>query len=108
MVFPTLVRGGSLTILPSFNAVTVMRVIEQYKINCILMVPTMIASLLDHPEFGRHDLGSLEVIYYGASPIAPSRLREGLKKLGKVFFQFYGQTESPLTVTVMRRDEHDI
>jgi acyl-CoA synthetase (AMP-forming)/AMP-acid ligase II len=38
----------------------------------------------------------------------PARLRQGIAKLGRIFFQFYGQTEAPLTVTVMRRDEHDV
>jgi fatty-acyl-CoA synthase len=108
MVLPTLVRGGSVVILPGFNALEVMRAIEKYRINCVLLVPTMIAALLDHTEFGKHDLSSLEAIYYGAAPMSPARLREGIARLGKIFFQFYGQTESPLTVTVMRRDEHDV
>jgi fatty-acyl-CoA synthase len=108
MVLPTLIRGGSVVILSGFNALEVMRAIEKYRINCVLLVPTMIGALLDHPELEKHDLSTLQVIYYGAAPIAPARLREGIARLGKIFFQFYGQTESPLTVTVMRRNEHDV
>ena len=106
MVLPTLIRGGSLVILPGFSPPAVMQAIQEYRINCILMVPTMIASLLDHPDLPKYDLSTLELLYYGAAPISPARLREGIAKLGNIFFQFYGQTESPLTVTVMRRDEH--
>ena len=106
MVLPTLIRGGSLVILPGFSAPAVMQAIQQYRINCILMVPTMIASLLDHADLPKYDLSSLELLYYGAAPISPARLRDGIAKLGSIFFQFYGQTESPLTVTVMRRHEH--
>jgi fatty-acyl-CoA synthase len=108
MVLPTLIRGGCAVVLSGFQPLEVMRAIEKYRINCVLLVPTMIAALLDHPEVDKHDLSSLQVIYYGAAPMPPARLRQGIARFGKVFFQFYGQTESPLTVTVMRRAEHDI
>ena len=108
MVLPTLIRGGSLVVLPGFDPVTVMEAIERHRITCLLMVPTMIASLLDHPQFDRFDLSSLQTIFYGAAAMSPARLREAIERLGRIFFQFYGQTESPMTVTVMRKDEHDI
>ena len=68
----------------------------------------MIHALLDHPRFGEFDLSSLETIFYGASPTSVTRLREGIEKLGPIFFQLYGQAEAPVTVTVLRREEHDI
>lgn len=105
---PTLLKGGSIVVLPAFEPVAVMEAIQKYKINCVLLVPTMIYALLDHPRLPEFDLSSLELIYYGASTISPVRLREGIEKLGPVFFQFYGQAEAPMTVTVMRRAEHDV
>jgi fatty-acyl-CoA synthase len=108
MVLPTLLRGGSLFILPAFESKAVLAAIERHRISCVLLVPTMINALLDHPDFDRHDLSSLEVIYYGASAMTPARLREGIRRFGPVFFQFYGQTEAPMTVTVLRRHEHDL
>jgi fatty-acyl-CoA synthase len=108
MVLPTFIRGGSLIVLPGFSVAAVVEAIEKHRITCLLMVPTMIAALLDHPDLGRCDLGSLETIFYGASPISPARLREAVQKLGPIFFQFYGQTESPMTVCVMRKQEHHV
>ena len=107
MFLPTLVRGGSMTILPGFDPVAVMEAIEQHRITCAMLVPTMIYALLDHPRFGEFDLSSLETIFYGASPMAPARLKEGIERLGPVFFQFYGQVEAPMTISVLRRAEHD-
>src|SRR3546814_12700468 len=72
------------------------------------MVPTMISAVLDHPRLKEFDLSSLETIFYGASPITPTRLRQGIAQFGPIFFQFYGQAEAMTTVTVMRRDEHDL
>lgn len=108
MVLPTFIRGGSLIVLSGFSAPAVLAAIEEYRITCLLLVPTMIAALLDHPDLDSRDLGSLETIFYGASPISPARLREAVQKLGPIFFQFYGQTESPMTVSVMRKHEHDL
>ena len=108
MLLPTLTHGGTLHVLPNFDPREVLATIERERISCVLLIPTMIAALLDHPEIDDFDLTSLEVVYYGASPISPARLRQGIARLGKVFFQFYGQTEAPMTVTVLRRDEHDV
>jgi fatty-acyl-CoA synthase len=73
-----------------------------------LMVPTMIGALLDHPRLREFDVSSLETIFYGASPISPARLKAAIAHFGKIFFQFYGQAEAITTVTVMRREEHDV
>ena len=62
------------------------------------MVPTMVLALLDHPRFGEFDLSSLEVIFYGASAFPAARLKEAIAKLGPIFFQFYGQSEAPMSV----------
>jgi fatty-acyl-CoA synthase len=83
-----------------------MQAVETYRITTALMVPTMVLSLIDHPRFGEFDLSSLQVIYYGASAFPAARLRDAIGKLGPIFFQFYGQAEAPMSVTVMRRREH--
>jgi fatty-acyl-CoA synthase len=104
---PTLLKHGSMVILPSFNAKAVLEAIQAYKINCTMLVPTMIYALLDHPDFDKYDLSSLETVFYGASLMSPVRLKEAIERIGPVFFQFYGQAEAPMTVTVLRRSEHD-
>jgi fatty-acyl-CoA synthase len=101
-------RGGSMIVLGSFDPVKVMAAIEQYRITSVLLVPTMVIAIIDHPRFGEFDLSSLEVIFYGASAFAAARLKQAIEKLGPIFFQFYGQAEAPMSITVMRRDEHDI
>jgi fatty-acyl-CoA synthase len=104
---PTLLKGGSMVVLPGFDATAVLEAIEKHRITCVLVVPAMIYALLDHPRLKDYDLSSLEIIYYGSSLISPSRLKEGIEKLGPIFFQFYGQAEAPMSVTVMKRAEHD-
>jgi fatty-acyl-CoA synthase len=108
LFLPTLMKQGTMLVLPGFDPVTVMRTIETYRINCVMLVPTMIYALLDHPRFGEFDLSSLETVFYGASAISPARLREAIERIGPVFFQFYGQAEAPMCVTVLRKSEHDV
>lgn len=107
MFIPTMVKRGSMVVLPGFDATAVLEAIQKHRITCMLVVPTMIYALLDHPRLGEYDLSSLEIIYYGSSLISPSRLREAIEKLGPIFFQFYGQGEAPMSVTTMKRSEHD-
>jgi fatty-acyl-CoA synthase len=106
-LIPVLTRGGSLVVLPRFDAGQVLAAIERHRITSLFLVPSMVYALLDHPDFAATDLSSLQTVFYGASPMSPARLQEAIRKIGPVFFQFYGQTEAPQTVFVMRKEEHD-
>lgn len=108
MFLPTLLKGGTMLVLPAFDPVQVLQTIQDYRINCVMLVPTMIYALLDHPRFDEFDLSSLETVFYGASAISPARLKEAIERIGPVFMQFYGQAEAPMAVTVLRKHEHDV
>jgi fatty-acyl-CoA synthase len=105
---PVLLLGGSLVVVPYFEPGLVLETIEREKITATMVVPTMLYSLMDHPDFATRDLSSLETVYYGASAVSPTRLREAIGKLGPIFFQYYGQAEGPMTICVLRKDEHDV
>jgi fatty-acyl-CoA synthase len=108
LFMPTLLKNGTMLILPGFDPVAVMQAIQDHRINCVMLVPTMIYALLDHPRFGEFDLSSLETVFYGASAMSPVRLKEAIERIGPVFFQFYGQAEAPMSITLMRKSEHDV
>jgi fatty-acyl-CoA synthase len=106
-VLPTLMRGGTVHMLKGFDPEAVFRTIERERINFTLFVPTMIYVLLDHPSLDKTDLSSLELLLYGASAMSPSRLVEGIERIGPVFSQLYGQTEC-YPVSVLRKADHDL
>lgn len=108
MFLPILLKGGSMLVLPAFEPVAVMQAIQDYQLNCVMLVPTMIYALLDHPRFDEFDLSSLETVFYGASAMSPARLKEAIERMGPVFMQFYGQAEAPMALTILRRREHDV
>jgi fatty-acyl-CoA synthase len=105
-VLPTLMRGGTVHMLKGFDPEAVLKTIERERINFTLFVPTMIYVLLDHPALDKTDLSSLELLLYGASAMSPSRLVEGIERIGPVFSQLYGQTEC-YPVSVLRKADHD-
>ena len=45
----------------------------------------------------------MQTIFYGASAMNPTRLREGMAKWGQIFYQFFGQSECPMVIANMRK-----
>ncbi len=105
-IVPVLLRGGTVHLQHGFDPVRVIDTIESQAINMTLLVPTMIYSILDSPRLDEGEpLGSLELLLYGASPMAPSRLVEGLERIGPVFSQLYGQSEC-YPIAVLPASDH--
>ena len=84
-VLPVLMRGGTVHLMQSFDPERVLDTIARERINFTLLVPTMVYVLLDHPKLPSTDLSSLELVLYGASPMAPARwARWGSRVRGSV------------------------
>ena len=74
-----------------------------------MMVPTMIKMLLDHPDFHRYDLSSLEVITYGAAPMPRTVIERAIRAFpGARFINAFGQTETAATITMLPPEDHDL
>jgi len=107
-IFPVMLRGGFTRLVQGFDAETYLRVVHEEKITATFLVPTLIYALIDAEELRKkYDTSSLDMIVYGAAPMSPDRLREGVRIFGNVFVQLYGQTEAPQIITTMRKIDHD-
>ena len=104
---PTLIKGGQMFVLAKFDPAEVLKTIEEQRITATMLVPSMLYALMDHPDSGTRDLSSLETVYYGASAINPVRLAEAIERFGPIFAQYYGQSEAPMVITYLAKDEHD-
>jgi acyl-CoA synthetase (AMP-forming)/AMP-acid ligase II len=67
----------------------------------------MLAMVLDEPGVDDVRVPALRRICYGAAPIAPSVAERAEQVFGRVLAQTYGQSEAPMTITLLRPDEHD-
>jgi long-chain acyl-CoA synthetase len=91
------VRQGALVALqPRFDAEELLRLIEQYRITHLHMVPTMFARLLRLPEKARrqHDLSSLERVFHAAAPCPIHLKRAMIEWWGPIVSEGYGGTET--------------
>ncbi|MFA9418281.1 AMP-binding protein [Natrinema sp. HArc-T2] len=102
-----LTQGSTHVITQGFDAEHALTLIDQAEISWTFMVPTMVYRVLDLLDEQEYDTSSLETLVYGAAPMKPDRLREGLDKLGNVFLQLYGQYETPDLITVLPKGAHD-
>ncbi|HEV7187590.1 MAG TPA: AMP-binding protein, partial [Blastococcus sp.] len=103
-----LVRGGTHAMIPMFEPVAVMTAIAEQGITDVLLVPTMIQLLVDHPRIDEFDLSGLRGIIYGASPMSEGVLNRAVKALpNTTFTQAYGMTELSPCATLLLPADHE-
>jgi long-chain acyl-CoA synthetase len=106
-MYSLLLSGGSNVIVQGFTPEGVMAAVQSERVTDVLLVPTMIQMLVDHPELKSFDMSSLMNIVYGASPISEAVLGRAIAALPKVqFTQAYGMTELSPIATVLHWKEH--
>jgi fatty-acyl-CoA synthase len=103
---PVVINGGTLFVLGRFDPAEVLEAIEKHRIDSLMVVPTMLYALLDHPDSRTRDLSSLQTVYYGASAINPVRLAEAIERFGPIFAQYYGQSEAPMAISYLAKGDH--
>lgn len=64
-------NGGAIVSQFKWDAADALRLIEKYKVASFGGVPTVVRSLLEHPERDKFDLSSLTAISQGGAPVAP-------------------------------------
>jgi long-chain acyl-CoA synthetase len=99
--------GGTTAFVPFFDPATVIAAIPRFGITSTLMVPTMIAMTMDHPDFTPETFGALHQLTYGASPMPPALLDRLLSDFPNLeIFQGYGMTESAALLTSLGPQDH--
>lgn len=102
----TLAGGGSVVLLDGFDPAEMLATIERERITDLWLLPPLLHRLLDHEDLDHTDLTSLRTVVYGGAPAVPSRTAEAVRRIGRVFVQFYGQTEAG-GISILTREEHD-
>lgn len=108
LVLPHWIRGAANAILPGFRPQEFLQAVSTLKPSTLNLVPTMIVMLLSQPNVRDYSFDSVRSIIYGAAPIPTETLRQGIALWGPKFVQYYGQTESPLILTVLAANDHDL
>lgn len=106
LVLPHWVSGAANSILPGFNPEEYLQAIHHDKPTTLNLVPTMVVMLLSHPNVEEYSFESVRNLIYGASPMPREALKRGLELWGPKFVQYYGQTEAPLILTILSKEDH--
>lgn len=105
---PNVAKGAANVVLhiKTFDPKTVFETIQRRRVTNMFAAPAMIKRLVGSPEINKYDLSSIKCIHYGGAPIYVEDLKEAVNKLGQVFVQLFGQAESPMTISYLRKEEH--
>jgi acyl-CoA synthetase (AMP-forming)/AMP-acid ligase II len=91
--------GHTTIFMRKWDPLEALEIIERERVNITGGVPTVAWQLLEHPERGRFDLSSLEMISYGGAPSAPELVRKIWQEFGALPGNGWGMTETTATVT---------
>ena len=98
--------GGTNVILPRPDAGLILEAIDRHKGTALFLPPTVIYTMLAHPRLKEYDYSSLRFFLYGGAPMSVQKLREAMEVFGPVMAQTYGQTEAPMTATLLTPRDH--
>ena len=90
----TVLNGGTIAMLPRFNAGQCLKTVSRTRATSMPGVPTMYQALLDHPDVAKTDFSSLLVCISGGAPL-PQPVRDQFKAVtGANLVEGYGLTET--------------
>jgi long-chain acyl-CoA synthetase len=92
--------GALIVLMPRFDPVGFLELVERHAITHVQTVPTMFTRLLQLPEDvrRRYDVSSLEFVVHAAAPCPVDVKRAIIEWFGPVIWEYYGCTESGAVV----------
>ncbi len=100
--------GRKLVILPQFDPEGWLEAVQTHRVTHSFVVPTMLKRVMDHPEFDKYELGSLQLLAYGAAPMPYEVVTKAVGVFECGLMNAYGQTESTSSLTYLGPDDHVI
>ncbi|MEW2569470.1 long-chain fatty acid--CoA ligase [Streptomyces sp. NPDC047070] len=101
---PTLLKGGRVVLLESFDAARVLDLIEERGVTYMFGVPTMYDAMAAQPRWADADLSSLRSLNCGGAPVPARTLKTYLAR-GLAISQGYGLTEASPGVLFLDREQ---
>jgi long-chain acyl-CoA synthetase len=100
--------GGCNVILKFFDAAATLQLIQDERATHMDFVPTHLVAMLNLPDFDKYDISSMNLMWYGASPMPLEVLKKGIKAFGPIIAQGYGQTESGPAICHLSKEDHNV
>jgi acyl-CoA synthetase (AMP-forming)/AMP-acid ligase II len=107
LYIPAYVLRGARQVIPDrggFDPGEFLDLCEHHPGCSAFLAPTMVQRVI---ETGRARPSRLRTIIYGGGPMYVESIKKALAAFGPVFAQIYGQGEAPMTITGLRRADHE-
>lgn len=96
----TLMRGGTIVMLPKFEAAEALAAIRKHKLTDLAGVPAMYQAMLDHPDVARTSFASVQQAFSGGAAMSVALKERFESATGARVLEGYGLTESSGVVAV--------
>ncbi|MEU6779602.1 AMP-binding protein [Nonomuraea angiospora] len=98
--------GHAVVVAPKFEPVTILELVERYRVTNAMMVPTMFHRMLQLPEEvrGKYDVSSLRQVIHTAAACPVAVKQQIMDWWGPVLYEYYGSTESTIAFAVKPHD----
>jgi acyl-CoA synthetase (AMP-forming)/AMP-acid ligase II len=103
-----LYAGAKNIVMREFSPEGVLNSFNEHGVTKLLLVPTAIQMVLDHPAAATTNFDSLKYLAYGASPIPLEILKRAIQVFQCEFVQMYGLTETTGAVTFLPAKDHEV
>jgi acyl-CoA synthetase (AMP-forming)/AMP-acid ligase II len=103
----TVLCGGTLVIMPRFDAEQALALIERHRVSTTFMAPTLLQRIMDVPEDvrARYDVSSMRAVILGAAPCPHSLKERATAQFGETLWEFYGATETGFNLVLRPEDQ---
>lgn len=93
-------------VMERFDPQEVLRLIEQYRINVVYLVPIMYVRMLKLPESirNKYDLSSLNFVASTGSPCPPEIKRQMIEWFGEIIYETYASSEAGMITGISSAD----
>lgn len=86
-------RGGCVVLQRQFDAGAVIEAIDGQQLTFMLLAPTMVQMVMEHPAIAQVKAEQLRTLLYSAAPMPLPVLEKAMARFGNIFVNLYGQSE---------------
>ncbi|MBE2261278.1 MAG: acyl--CoA ligase [Burkholderiaceae bacterium] len=91
--FPTLAFGGTVLLMPRFDAAGYLKLAQDHRVTHTMLVPVQYQRLMARPDFDQHDLSAFRMKFSTSAPFHAALKADVLARWPGGLVEFYGMTE---------------
>jgi acyl-CoA synthetase (AMP-forming)/AMP-acid ligase II len=93
LVMPTLAYGGTLLIMPKFEAGRYLEIASERRMTHSMLVPVQYKRLMEYDRFDRFDLSATQIKYCTSAPFSAALKAEVVRRWPGALIEIYSMTE---------------